>query len=332
MKYDIAQHTLVGARPDNQDRIATAERDNAVLLVVADGLGGHAGGAMAAETLVQIITKDFQRVRQPIIHEPSAFLALSILHAHKMINNYARSTYNDLTARSTCVACLVQNGYAYWAHVGDSRLYHIRGGRLLSRTVDHSTTEQLEQDGIYDSADLHNHKVKNYLLKCVGGPHKPRVSLGAETRLMQGDILLLCTDGVWNAYTTDELLSALQKYNSLDESVEELLLNGEVRMKEACDNLSAVALRWDDAITTHAPLQSGESAAELDQDMLWQSAKHQNKLRKLARRHGVLDDDTGGAADGADAIEDDETPSTRQTIASEIEELEAFINSLEKQG
>src|SRR5438309_1706219 len=111
MKYEVSFHSERGARPMNQDRVAIAERDNAVLLVVADGLGGHRGGEIAAEILTQTIVHAFQTVRSPLINRPSAFLALGILQAHQAILRRTMASVTDIQPRTTCVLCLVQNGY-----------------------------------------------------------------------------------------------------------------------------------------------------------------------------------------------------------------------------
>jgi serine/threonine protein phosphatase PrpC len=319
MKYQIAQHTLAGARPENQDRIATVERDNAVLMILADGLGGHQGGAMAAEALVDTMAKAFQKVQQPTITTPSAFLALSIMHAHKVVNAHARAANLPLEARTTCVACLVQEGYAYWAHVGDSRLYHYRGHELVTRTVDHSTTEQLHQDGVLHDDDPRSNKVKSYLLKCVGGPQRPRVTLGKETRLLPSDTLLLCSDGVWQAFNNEELGDYLGA-KSLDAGIEDMLFDAETRMGEACDNISAIALRWEDAVTLRPPLEP-QSGGEIDQDMLWNAAKLQAKARREHKHKAP-------AADNAAAPQRNHD---MDAIQSAIDELEAFVQELEKQ-
>src|SRR5436190_15164738 len=118
MKYEVAYHSERGARPMNQDRVAVAERDNAVLLVVADGLGGHRGGEIAAEILVQTLVHSFNTVRSAVINRPSAFLALGVMQAHQAILRRSKASVTAIEPRTTCVACLEQNGYAYWAHVG----------------------------------------------------------------------------------------------------------------------------------------------------------------------------------------------------------------------
>ena len=110
MKYQITQYTLRGARPHNEDRVGYAERDNAVLMAVADGLGGHRGGEVAAEILVQTLMHSFESLRQPVIQRPSAFLALGILQAHHAIIARGQANTPPIEPRTTCVVCLVQNG------------------------------------------------------------------------------------------------------------------------------------------------------------------------------------------------------------------------------
>jgi serine/threonine protein phosphatase PrpC len=311
MKYQLASYSLAGSRATNQDRVVYTERDNAVLMVLADGLGGHKGGALAAEILTQTALHAFEAVRQPVITKPSAFLALTILQAHKVISARGQAQMPPITPRTTCVLCLVQNGYAYWAHVGDSRLYHFRNGRALTRTLDHTVTEQMHLDGLLSEEEMKRHPEKARLLKAVGGLHAPAVSLGEETVLQRNDTLLLCTDGLWEALSADELYGFL-KYSTLDEGIEEMLLAAEKRMKQRADNLSAICLRWRDNVTTALPLQS-QAMIETDHKTLLEDARIRNAGKKLRR---------DGAKDTPD--------STRKTLEKTIDELEAFLAHFEK--
>ncbi len=278
MKYQLAQHSMRGARPSNQDRVAVVERDNAVLMVLADGLGGHTGGELAAEILAQTAVRMFQAVRQPVIIKPASFLALIIMHAHKAISDVGDAHRPPITPRTTCVLCLVQNGYAYWAHVGDSRLYLFRGGQIVKRTRDHTFTEHLRSGGLLKDDEISNHPEKSRLLKCVGGPLNPTITLGDETPLFPGDLLLLCSDGLWEALKPAEFFEFL-KFDVLEEGVEEMLLAAERKMKNASDNLSAICLRWKDTRTTDLPLQA-VTAHEATQQSLWDDA-----AKTLAAQH-----------------------------------------------
>lgn len=311
MKYQLAFHSLAGGRATNQDRIVCAERDNAVLMVLADGLGGHEGGALAAEILTQTVLRAFEAVRQPVITKPSAFLALTIMQAHKAIYARGQAQVPPISPRTTCVLCLVQNGYAYWAHVGDSRLYHFRNGQALTRTLDHTLTEQMHIDGLLSEEEMKRHPEKARLLKAVGGSHAPSVSLGEETVLQRNDTLLLCTDGLWEALSADELYGFL-KYATLDEGVEEMLLAAENRMKQRADNLSAICLRWQDNVTSILPIQS-QAMKETNHKTLLEDAHIRNAEQKL-RGHGTKE------------VQDN----TRKTLENTIDELEAFLAHFEK--
>ena len=315
MKYQITQYSLRGARPKNEDRVSYAERDNAVIMAVADGLGGHLGGEIAAEILVQTLMRDFRTVRQPVIEHPSAFLALGILHAHHAIISQGQASQPPIDPRTTCVVCLVQNGYAYWAHVGDSRLYHFRRGQLILRTQDHTTVEELHQGGLLSETEMLEHPQKSHLLDCLGGPHKPTLSVGEETALQPGDMLLLCTDGLWEAFTPDEILKYLRT-SGLEAGMEEMLYAAVRKRGEGCDNVSAVCLRWEDAVTRSAPVQ-GKAAARVDEAMLRDEARrHLPHIAKLPPKKS------------APPIEE-EAGDKNKSIKSRIQEIEDFLKKFE---
>jgi serine/threonine protein phosphatase PrpC len=309
MKYQLGFHTLRGARPTNQDRIAYAERDNAVLMVLADGLGGHKGGDIAAEVLTNTVIRGYQNIKQPVISEPSVYLALSILQAHKAIIQYAEKLAPDMQPRTTCVLCLVQNGYAYWAHVGDSRLYHFRNNILLRRTYDHSTIEKLHREGVLSEDEMSTHPNKGRLLKCVGGHNEPTISLGEETRLLAGDTLLLCTDGLWAAFRPEELIPYLL-YPSIDEGVEDMLHDAEEKMQQASDNLSAICLRWEDKAAHGQPLENSK-ATDVDHKTLWEKAKTKTLKQKVKEK----------------AVKTNKKQ-RKDSIISEVKDLESYINKL----
>jgi len=315
MQYTLAQHTLPGARPVNQDRVGICERSNSLLMVVADGLGGYAGGEMAAQIMVDTMIGSFERVRGPVIKDPAAFLVLSVSLAHTRINR--RSKQQGITVsfpRTTCVACLVQNGYAYWAHVGDSRLYHFRDGRFLTRTIDHSTTDPMYQEGILDERE--SMRESGHLVRCIGGPRRPLVSLGAEIRLERGDVLLLCTDGVWRAFTDREMERALDG-DRVEESIERMMARSARTFRKECDNMTVAALSWREKATIAPPLLA-LSIPELDQDALWRNAKQ----RSSARRERP--DDAGRRAQSPRS--DSGTSEIEETIA----EIESFVEDMEQ--
>lgn len=323
MKYTLGEHTLRGSRKVNQDRIAFAERDNAVLLVLADGLGGHARGELASELLTQTVVQGFNNIRQPLIEQPSAFLALSILHAHKMIKAMGESHNPPINPRTTCVLCLVQNGYAYWAHVGDSRLYLFRNGNLVERTQDDTMIERMRQEGILTEEEMLTHPDKSRLLKCVGGPREPSVSLGQETLLNPDDVLLLCTDGLWEALPQETILGYLQQ-PELGDAVVDMLLAAESARGGSSDNITAIALRWDDGLSRELPLQTN-TASQVDQEQLKRGAQQK---RKPADARTVTAPPPGATPAPAAAKKPGDLGESVQSLEQELEELESYVGKI----
>ncbi len=321
MKYQVASHTLTGSRPINQDRTAYAERDNAILLALADGLGGHAGGELASELFIQVVLRAFNSIKQPIIENPSAFLALTIFNAHRAIHAFGKARKPPIEPRTTGVLCLVQNGYAYWAHVGDSRLYHFRRKQLLQRTMDHTPVEELHRDGLISEEEMTSHPHKGRLLKCIGGPRKPVISLGEEALLKTGDTLLLCSDGLWEALPPEDFVNYIN-VKSLEEGIEELLISAEEQLPNS-DNITAICLRWDDKTTTELPLQANK-AIQINQDQIWQEAKNRLVGQKLQQKQQVpaMDIPTKGKPKPR-------RKGKKAEIESTIKELEEYIQQFE---
>ena len=146
MRTEHADLTLVGDRDDNQDRVTVAMGDHAALLVVIDGMGGHSDGSRAAETAMKSLLESFWASSQPLF-DPLGFLHMSLSKAHVDVVRMGSALSVDSRPRATTAICLIQEGAAYWAHVGDSRVYHIRNGKGVERTRDHSHVELLLRDG-----------------------------------------------------------------------------------------------------------------------------------------------------------------------------------------
>jgi hypothetical protein len=219
------------------------------------------------------------------------------------------------------VLCLVQDGYAYWAHVGDSRLYHFRKNKLLTRTLDHTATERLRTDGVITEEEMLSHPEKSRLLKCVGGPQKPTISLGQEAPLHRGDALLLCSDGLWEALSWEEIVQFLE-FESLDEAIEEMTIEAENRRKKASDNISVVSLRWQDRAPKDRPVQANE-VVHVDQDALWEMAKNKMLVKKARTK-------TTRAHNPRHRTRKQAPRKTRKKeLRSEIKELEDYIKRIE---
>ena len=245
MKFTIYQESRPGRRPSNEDRIAYSYSRDALLMVVADGMGGHLHGEVAAQIAVQYITEAFQREARPKLEDPFLFLSRAITNAHHAILDYAADRALPEAPRTTCVAAIVQDSIAYWAHAGDSRLYAIRGGRVIGRTLDHSRVQRMVEDGLISPEEAASHPARNRIFSCLGGVQAPQIDYSRETPLMTGDILVLCTDGAW-APLPAEMIGRAMGGGNVMQAVPALMNQAEAKAGSSADNLSMIATRWED--------------------------------------------------------------------------------------
>jgi len=316
MKYRHAISTEKGTRDYNQDRAACLEGSDSVLMILGDGLGGHAGGDIAADILIDTASQAFLKVRTPVIEEPSLFLALILQHAHRAINRYAKKSTKKIDPRTTAVLCLIQNGYAYWAHAGDSRLYLFRNGSQLTRTLDHTGSDQAKVGGrgVPPLTGLYN---------CVGGPSRPKIALGPEIALQHGDRILICSDGVWQGMRIDDVAEYLYEENDLEDSMDNMLEKIEQRNPENCDNVTVVVLAWDDKAKPGKSAQH-EQIRDLTNNDLWRAAREAEQGARSSVRTGTRTKKQGRRSK-VDSIAD-----TAENLDSVINEVESFVEQWEK--
>jgi len=244
MQFSIYQESRRGARRSNQDRIAYCYSKEALLMLVADGMGGHQHGEIAAQIAMQFITGAFRREAKPDLSDPALFLRWSIAGAHHAILQHATEDGLPEAPRTTCVACVVQNDVACWAHAGDSRLYHIRDGRILVQTRDHSRVRQLIDQGLVREEAFAAHPERNRIYNCLGAAMPPQVDVSASTKLDIGDTLMLCSDGLWGPLSGKIICGAVQM-SGIIQAVPQLLDEAERRAGRECDNLSVIAATWE---------------------------------------------------------------------------------------
>jgi serine/threonine protein phosphatase PrpC len=259
MKYTVYQETHVGKRAYNQDRLGHWSTAEAVLLVVCDGMGGHAHGDVAAELTMRHIAAAFRRDAKPRLADPDLFLFRAVGRSHGMLIREAQALGLEDTPRTTVVACVIQNGRAYWSHVGDSRLYLVRKGEVLVRTRDHTVVQQLVDAGTLRDQDAGTHPERNRLLQCLGGAVTPRIQPTAHARLERDDILLLCSDGFWGPLAQRQIIAGLES-GTVAEGVARLSGLAQELAGAECDNVSALALAWDEDA---APFKEGPRTVPL---------------------------------------------------------------------
>jgi serine/threonine protein phosphatase PrpC len=245
LHIEHADLSLLGNREENQDRVAIAIGDGSAFLVVVDGMGGHADGARAAEVAIRAMIGEFWEASRPLF-DPEGFLHLTVGRAHDAVVELGRGLPQEIRPRATCAACIVQGSSAYWVHVGDSRVYQLRAGEVAARTRDHSHVELLVRAGRITERQAHDHPMRNYVECCIGGdPVLPEMSLSGRNVLHAGDVLLLCSDGLWAGLTDEEL--ATLSAGSAPGLRESLAILGEralLATAPLADNTTAAAVRW----------------------------------------------------------------------------------------
>ena len=242
MKFSVFQISRKGGREKNEDRMGYCYTKASGLFLLADGMGGHPEGEVAAQIVLQSISALYQKEATPEIEDVGAFFNMAIMTAHRQILRYAAEKHLMDTPRTTLVAAIVQGNVAHWVHCGDSRLYFVRHGELLVRTRDHSYIEQ-RQDAKPD-VPLPANFNRNVLYTCLGSPTKPVFEVTGPVPLQQGDKILLCSDGLWGSLDDSEIVLQLgqkQVGSAVPELVERALLKGGAHS----DNVTVIAMEWE---------------------------------------------------------------------------------------
>jgi serine/threonine protein phosphatase PrpC len=241
MRFTIFQDSRLGDRKGNEDRVGYSYSRDVLLMVVADGMGGHEQGEVAAEIAVAEITRRFRQEARNRVRRPFEFLVSSVQSAHRAIVSHAVEHNLLECPRTTCVACIVQNGRAFWAHAGDSRLYVLRKGALAAATQDHSKIQQMIDAGEITAEAAARHPDRNKIYSCLGGVVPPVIDTGTDFALEEGDTVLLATDGFWSQIPASILGNMLRKQTILD-LLPGLLTEAQRRAQGESDNLSVVAM------------------------------------------------------------------------------------------
>ncbi len=290
MDYSLTQQSNQGGRDYNEDRTAIYERDGTILLVVADGLGGHDGGDVASQAFVDAMGKSFAQATPAQLAKADSFLTLSINYAHHTIHRRAVSQGFDVASpKTTCVVCLIHKNVATWAHSGDSRLYHMHKRKIEFVTNDHVSKKLGTQN--------------NPINRCVGGLENPRPEIGGPHKMEEGDVLMLASDGAWHSFKPEDLSDYLDpEHPSL--GLDNLLQELENRNKAPSDNLSIVVLFWGVKQLDKPELND---ISQLDTiQLLGTSIDESNKIEAAAAKFDM------------------------ETLDSAIYEIESFISELDE--
>jgi len=242
MKFSVFQVSRKGTRAKNEDRMGYCYTRGAAVLLLADGMGGHPEGEVAAQLALQTVAALFQKQAQPELPDISAFLNEALMAAHRQILLYGLDRGMLDSPRTTIVVAVVQDGAVSWTHCGDSRMYLVRQAALQTRTRDHS---MMEQNLLRPTSARRTDKInRNVLFTCLGSPTKPVFNVSGPVTLQQGDKIMLCSDGLWSSVTDQAIVKALST-KSVDLAVPDLVEDALRLGGDSCDNVTCIALAWE---------------------------------------------------------------------------------------
>lgn len=235
----------VGGRAEQQDRwgVFISPNRDGLLAVVADGLGGHRDGALGAQAVMDAAEMFFQTYLEYFYKQPSKALTLLCEHVQTAVLTKSRQ------AHSTVVALWLHQDFAHWMHVGDSRFYHLRKGRRLLRTRDHSAAQMLLELGEISESEVATHPSQSCLYRSLGGEESPRPDIGKE-RAQWDDLFVLCSDGIWEQIHEETLWQIAAATSQLSKAAVNLAEMATSRGGPDADNATLVIIRpvkspWD---------------------------------------------------------------------------------------
>ncbi|GER13403.1 Serine/threonine phosphatase stp [compost metagenome] len=256
MEIEIVTLSRQGGRTYNEDVHGHWHDERYVACLVADGAGGHGGGDVAAATVRASVLGGFSGA--PSLDEA----ALRALIERANLDVVARQAEGGKLAgmRSTVVFAVIdlEREVLAWVHSGDSRAYLFRGGAIVARTTDHSLVQQMVAGGMLDEEGARLHPQRNMLLSALGSIEEaPDIAVSDRMRLLPGDVLLLCSDGVWEPLGDECLVDTLHASRTPSQWTELLDAQIKANAKPGHDNYTALTL-WviedaDDDLTRLLP-------------------------------------------------------------------------------
>ena len=244
MRFSVYQISRKGGREKNEDRMGYCYTRDSGLFALADGMGGHPEGEVASQLALQTMAALFQRDAKPTLADPLRFLHDAIVAGHHQLLRYATEKALIDTPRTTIVACVMQGNAAFWAHCGDSRLYLVRGDKLIARTRDHSYTEL--QETLSKVVPMGEKFNRNVLFTCLGSPGKPVVDTAGPLLLQPGDRMLLCSDGLWGS-VADSMIAEQLAQRTISDAVPELVEQALRNAGPKSDNVTVISVEWESA-------------------------------------------------------------------------------------
>lgn len=228
-----------GDRDEQQDNlIALRSNDETyALFVLADGMGGHSGGKKASQAVIDAAKQVWRTLLKGEKQKPKQIMQNILSLAYDKMRSY--ETQENISPRSTCVILIIDGNTAHYCHIGDSRLYHFRKGKLLDRTRDHSVVQMLVDMEQVSEEEMGTHEDQGRLLKWIGGSQKHEASFNAID-IYAGDQFLLCSDGLWEHLSVEQMEAALQSNSSSEAIIKHFIATAYKGAAGNSDNISLI--------------------------------------------------------------------------------------------
>jgi serine/threonine protein phosphatase PrpC len=252
-----ASRSELGQRKSNEDKVRICREGVRWIAVLADGAGGHRGGAEASRRAVDALEAALCDAGAEF--RPGS-LTGAVLAAHEDVQSAQDAAHGVARMHSTVVVLWIdaERELALWSHVGDSRLYRVRDGAAVALTSDDSIVQRMVDAGLITTEQADSHPQKNQLISALGiedgvEPH----TVAAPDRLRDGDAFLLCSDGWWGAFGDAEIAASCARAVSADDWLASMQREIETRAAPRQDNFSAVAVWVHDPVDSTRPMPIG---------------------------------------------------------------------------
>ena len=220
MKINLYIQSKTGGRSENQDFYGTTQTQYGELIVVCDGMGGHDGGLHAAEIAVKII---IEKVTKSEDTKPANALNAAITKANAAIWEESHVNSSLKGMGTTVVALLLTSDKAICAHVGDSRIYLLRKGKILYRTFDHSHVFEMVKAGLITEEQARLSEKSNIITRALGIQSTVDIEITDNLSYQKGDRFLLCTDGIWGMLPENDLVEFVCREGKIEKTTQEFI-------------------------------------------------------------------------------------------------------------
>lgn len=275
MSFNFSIQTRRGGRKKNEDRADHTQTENSALFILADGMGGHPDGEIAAEIAIRTMIELFHKeTKNFIVQDPVDFLQKGLRTAHHRIIRYGTEQGLLDVPRTTAVVCLLQNNMICWGNCGDSRLYLVRDFKLLAHTADHSILKAEERKRALEELPKELHEIgRNALYSCLGGLILPQIDVTGPMELSPDDRILLCSDGLWSALTQDKIVAILSSNVETRIISNNLVESALASAGKESDNVTVIVVEWMPAENSER-VRKSRAAADSEFENMFADNEH----------------------------------------------------------